>query len=152
MVTWTPLLNDSEPDCCIAACGHAVQLWTGKAPSDAEIQTAQDQFSGLDSWSKPLWGWWRRGIGGHRLGGFARIRPAQIPDAVQRFGCAYVCFNNFQGVSRHCVLQLAGGFVSWGKEYSFAAAPLPWDIDCAWAIAPRYHPILLWWTIRNWFL
>lgn len=150
MTAWTPLLNDKIPDCGVAACGHAIQLWTGKAPSDADIQIAQDRFSSLDSTSKPLWGWMRRGIGKHRLGGYARIRREQIPDAVARFGCAYVGLTKFMWLDNHIVLQVKGGVVSGGVEYP--GAVIPEDVDAAYAIAEHWHPILLWWTLRNLFL
>lgn len=155
MTIWTPLLNDKIPDCGVAACGHAIQLWVGKAPSDADIQIAQDRFSSLDSTSKPLWGWLWRGIGGHRLGGFARIRPEQIPDAVARFGCAYVGLN-WPGVGAHIVVvvSVADGvtFVTWGHEVTVSASDFAAWTDAAYAIAEHWHPILAWWTLRNWFL
>lgn len=151
MTTWRAFLNDKIPDCGVAACGHAIQLWTGKAPSDADIQIAQDRFSALEDWAKPLRGWFCRGIGGNKLGGFARIRPNQIGAAIKRFGCAYVCLSAFEGSRDHAVLVIAdGAIVSWGKEYP--GPPLLANVLEAYAIAEHWHPVLLWWTLRNWGL
>lgn len=150
MTVWPMLLNDKIPDCGVAACGHAIQLWEGKAPSDAGIQIAQDRFSAIDDAAKPLWGWFWRGIGKHKLGGYARIRPEQIPDAIKRFGCAYVLYAFFRNAPNHIVLAIPGNrVVSWGDEFS---ADDPGAILEAYAIAEHWHPILLWWTLRNWGL
>lgn len=147
---WPMLLNDKLPDCGVAACGHAIQLWEGKAPSDEDVQIAEDRFSATDYDSKVLWGWAWRGIGKHKLGGYARIRPEQIPDAIKRFGCAYVCMARFMGVNSHAVLAIPGAVVSWGAEYQ--GAVIREDVESAYAIAKRWHPILLWWSLRNWGL
>lgn len=155
MTAWTPLLNDKIPDCGVAACGHAIQLWTGTAPSDAEIQIAEDRFSAMDYVSKPLWGWVWRGIGRNRLGGYARIRPDQVADAVKRFGCVYAALN-WPGVGAHGVLVTRVGdgvtFVTWGYEVTVSDADFAAWLEEAYAIAEYWHPILLWWTLRNWGL
>lgn len=155
MTSWPMLLNDTLPDCGVAACGHAIQLWTGKAPSDADIQIAEDRFSATDYASKVLWGWAWRGIGGHKLGGYARIRPDQVGDAVARFGCAYVALN-WPGVGGHAVLVISVGdgvtFVTWGREVTVSSADFAAWFNEAYAIAQHWHPILLWWTLRNWGL
>lgn len=150
MTVWHAFLNDKIPDCGVAACCNAISLWTDKVTDLKDVQIANDRFGALDDYAKPLWGWWRRGIGGHKLGGYARIRPEQIPDAVKRFGCAYVGMKQFLGTSSHVVLAIPGAVVSWGKEYP--GAVIPEDVDSAWAIAEHWSPILLWWTLRNWFL
>lgn len=157
MPQWAVLLNDQIPDCGVAACGHAIQFWTGDPPSDADIQIANDRFSSDDYTSKVLWGWWRRGIGSNFLGGFATIKPSQIPDAIKRFGCAFVALNSFQGVRQHAVLQTHNAAVSWGKEYPLwtdSPSENGLDISEAYAIAPKFHPILIWYALTNnprWF-
>lgn len=151
MTAWRAFLNDLVPDCGVAACCNAMLLWNTASPADADAQQANDRFSSADYNSKVLWGWLRRGIGANKLGGFARIKPAQIPDAVKRFGCAFVCFDQFQGVGPHAVLQIGGGvYVSWGREYQgpFISS----QVVEAYAIAPKYHPVLLWWSISNFWL
>lgn len=148
MTAWALLLNDKIPDCGVAACGYAIQLWTGAPPSDADIQIANDRFSSADYNSKVLWGWLWRGIGGNKLGGFARIKPAQTKDAISRFGCAIVFLNSFRGASGHAVLAIPGAVVSWGQEFPASDA---WDISEAYAVAKHWSPILLWWSVRNLF-
>lgn len=149
MTAWRSFLNDRRPDCGVAACCNAMLLWGTGNPTDEEARLADDRFGALDDFSKPLWGWWRRGIAGVRLGGFARIRPEQVYDAVSRFGCVYLCLSRFNGVmGNHVVLMIGGGVtVSWGKEH-FVATPLA-DIVEAYAIAPDFSPILAWWALTN---
>lgn len=152
MTAWAMLLNDKEGDCGVAACGHAIQLWTGAPPSDGDIQIANDRFSSADYNSKVLWGWWRRGIGSNKLGGFARIKPSQIPDAIKRFGCVFVALNSFQGVGPHAVLVIRNAAVSWGREYPiWTDTPRDNELDIceAYAIAPKFHPIFIWWAVTN---
>ncbi len=146
---WPMYMNDREPDCGAAAAGHAIQLWTGIAPSDADIQIANDRFSAAGGNSKLLSGWKWRGIGGNKLGGYARIKPSQINDAVARFGCAYVAFDSFHGVGPHAVLAIPSGYVSWGQEFADSGNG---TIQEAYAISPYWTPILLWWSITNFWL
>lgn len=154
MTTWRLFLNDRLPDCGVAACCNAMLLWNTADPIDDDAKTADDRFSSADYNSKVLWGWFRRGIGANKLGGFATIKPSQIPDAIKRFGCAFVCFDQFQGAGSHAVLQIPGGvYVSWGREYQgpFISS----RVVEAYAIAPKFHPILIWWALTNnprWFL
>lgn len=148
MTIWRVFLNDKIPDCGVAACCNAMLLWKVQPePTDADAQIADDRFSAADYASKVLWGWWWRGIGKNKLGWFARIKPDQIDDAVKRFGCAFVCLDQFQGVGAHAVLKTATGYVSWGQVY-----PGPYissNIIEAYAIAPKFHPILVWWALCN---
>lgn len=128
-------------------------LWGTADPTDQDAKLADDRFSAADYVSKVLWGWWRRGIGGNKLGGFARIKPSQIDKAVARFGCAFVAFKRFESAGDHAVLRTKDAFISWGKEYSLYVAPDS-DISEAYAIAPKFHPILIWWALTNnprWF-
>jgi hypothetical protein len=151
LTAWRPFLNDRLPDCGVAACCNAILLWGG-AVTDADAQQADDRFSATDYTSKVLWGWWRRGIGGNKLGGFATIKPSQIDDAVRKFGCAFVVLNTFKGVGPHAVLSIPGKVISWGAEYDDR---LLQDVSAAYAIAPKFHPILVWWALTNnprWFL
>lgn len=148
MTTWRTFLNDKEPDCGVAACCNAILLWGGEV-SDADAQLANDRFSSADYNSKVLWGWLRRGIGGNYLGGFARLRPSQIPDAIARFGCVFAALNSFHGVGPHAVLMTKTAVVSWGKEYTESGGLAFSEV---YAIAPKYHPILLWWTVSNFWL
>lgn len=159
MTVWRAFLNDKIPDCGVAACCNAMLLWKAANPTDTDAKVADDRFSAADYTSKVLWGWFWRGIADHKLGGFATIRPAQIPDAIKRFGCAFVSCSNFEGTSGgHAVLAIAGDkptahwkVVSWGEEYPGWSC----KIDGAYAIAPKFHPILMWWALRNnprWFL
>jgi hypothetical protein len=143
------LLNDKIPDCGVAACGHAIQLWTGQPPTDADVQIANDRFSSADYDSKVLAGWRDRGIGPNKLGSYARIRIAQIPDAIARYGCAILFLNTFRGVTGHAVLAIPGSVVSWGQEYPSSDAT---DICEAYAVSPKWQWILLWWSIRNAFI
>lgn len=154
MTVWRPFLNDQIPDCGVAACCNAMLLWKTADPTDADAKKADDRFSAADYASKVLWGWWERGIGGNKLGGFATIKPSQIDAAVKRFGCAFVVFDQFQGsAAQHAVLKTKDGYVSWGKVY-----PGPYlssNVVQAFAIAPKFHPILIWWALTNnprWFL
>lgn len=157
MTAWRAFLNDKDPDCGVAACCNAMLLWNTANPSDEDAQLADDRFSSADYNSKVLWGWWRRGIGGNRLGGFATIKPAQIPDAIARFGCAWVALNSFHGVGPHAVLVVRNAAVSWGREYPiWTDTPRDDELDIsdAYAIAPKFHPILIWWALINnprWF-
>lgn len=154
MTVWRAFLNDKIPDCGVAACCNAMLLWGTASPSDADAKLADDRFSANDYTSKVLWGWFWRGIGGNRLGGFATIKPSQIEDAIARFGCALVVYNAFDGVpGNHAVLATPGGIdVSWGVEYSTEGGG---NVVGAYAIAPKFHPILIWWALTNnprWFL
>lgn len=153
MTVWRVFLNDQIPDCGVAACCNAMLLWKTADPTDDDAKQADDRFSAADYASKVLWGWWSRGIGGNKLGGFATIKPSQIPVAVKRFGCAFVCLDQFRGVGAHAVLQVAGDkLVSWGAEYDTSKFD---EIVEAYAIAPKFHPILIWWALTNnprWFL
>jgi hypothetical protein len=152
MTQWRAFLNDRIPDCGVAACCNAMLLWNTASPSDADAQLANDRFSSADYNSKVLWGWLRRGIGGNKLGGFARIKPSQIPDAIARFGCVFAALNSFEGVGPHAVLMTKTAIVSWGREYT-ASDGL--DFSEVYAIAPKFHPILIWWALTNnprWFL
>lgn len=150
MTAWRMFLNDELPDCGVAACCNAILLWGGDV-TDADAQLANDRFSSADYNSKVLWGWLRRGIGGNYLGGFARIRPSQIEDAIARFSCVFVAFKRFESAADHAVLRTKDSFISWGREYSLYVAPDS-DISEAYAIAPKYHPILLWWTVSNFWM
>lgn len=149
MTTWRAFLNDKLPDCGVAACCNAMLLWNTASPNDDDAKTANDRFSSAGGNSKVLWGWLRRGIGGNYLGGFARIKPSQVPDAVKRFGCAFVAFDTFRGVGPHAVLAIPAGYVSWGQEFVDSGGG---TISEAYAIAPHWHPILLWWSITNFWL
>jgi hypothetical protein len=152
MTIFRAFLNDSIPDCGVAACCNAIVAWGGEV-EDSDAQLANDRFSAADYASKVLWGWWWRGIGENHLGGFATIQKSQIPEAVRRFGCAYVVMRTYKGVGPHAVLPTPVGIESWGR-----VDPVPLvqdDIDAAFAIAPRFHPILIWWALTNnprWFL
>lgn len=148
MTAWHAFLNDQIGDCGVAACCNAINLWYGdNTVDDFDAKEADDRFSAADYTSKVLWGWWRRGIGGNYLGGFARIRPEQIPDAVTKFGCAYVSCSAFRGIQiNHAVLAIPGDkVVSWGSEYPISDCV----IEDAFALAPKFHPIFVWWALRN---
>lgn len=155
MTVWRAFLNDrGVPDCGVAACCNAINHWYGDdTVDDDDAQQANDRFSAADYAAKVLWGWWERGIGSNKLGGFATIKPSQIDAAVKRFGCAFVCLDQFQGVGAHAVLKTKDGYISWGRVY-----PGPYlssNITKAFAIAPKFHPILMWWALTNnprWFL
>jgi hypothetical protein len=104
MTIFRIFLNDQIPDCGVAACCNAIALWGGEV-EDTDAQLANDRFSAADYASKVLWGWWNRGIGLNRLGGFATIKPAQIPAAVARFGCAFVVYDGFASVKGNHVAR-----------------------------------------------
>lgn len=153
MTIWRAFLNDKVADCGVAACCNAMLLWETADPSDEDAKIADDRFSAMDYTAKVLWGWWRRGIGSNKLGGFATIKPSQIDDAILRFGCVFILFDQFQGVGPHCVLKTKGGYVSWGRI--FTGTYNSSNVVAAYAIAPKFHPILIWWALRNnprWFL
>lgn len=148
MTVWRAFLNDKIPDCGVAACCNALNLWYGDGTvGDADAKLANDRFSAADYSGKVLWGWYRRGIGNIKLGGFATIRKSQIPAVVQRFGCALVLMSRYRGLTDHIVLVVKGGVESGGVQY---AEPLvKEDIKTAYAIAPKFHPVFIWWAVRN---
>lgn len=148
MTAWRVFLNDRLPDCGVAACCNAILLWGGSV-NDTDAQIADDRFSSNDYNAKVLWGWWRRGIGNNKLGGFATIKSWQIEEAVSRFGCAFVVFDKFEGVGPHAVLAIKGDkVVSWGREYGPAVID-PSSVTATFVIAPRFSPILIWYAITN---
>lgn len=156
MTVWTPLGNDSIPDCTIAACGHAVQLWTGNAPSAESVQSAFKAWcSGECNVGLTLWRWWWNGLGGHHVGGFATLRGRdELRQASNKFGCAYVSMKRFMDATDHTILVIAmnaNGLtcVSWGAEYPLSWADYDRDVNRAYAIAQRWKPVLAWWCIKN---
>lgn len=154
MTVWRTFLNDKIDDCGVAAACNAIDLWYGDdSVSDDDAKLADDRFGATDYVSKTLWGWWRRGIGKYKLGGFATIKPTQIADAVNRFGCAFVLMSRYHDVNNHVVLPTKVGVESWGDL--FATKLNLNDVTKAYAIAKDFHPIFIWWALTNnprWFL
>jgi hypothetical protein len=102
------MLNDQLGDCTCAAMGHMVQAWTSDTGgevvlADSVILDAYEKACGYDP-ADPnsdqggveldVLNWWRRnGLGGHRIGAFAALDPANeehVRQAVYLFGGAYI--------------------------------------------------------------
>ena len=155
---WGPLGTDFySPDCGVEACGQAIKLWTGQAPSHEAIDLAQNRFSALGGLQKALGGWLWRSIEGHRLGGYARIVSLREQQAaIRRWGCFIVAMRGLpETKANHIILVLKSDaesitYVSWGSERT--ALKRECVFGTAYAIVPKFHPILIWWTIKNAFV
>lgn len=105
------LMNDSLGDCTIAAVGHAVQVLTANATTEASVTDAEalqyyEQWDGYDP-SNPasdqggicldvLNSWRQNTFAGHKLLAFATALPANqihIQQAIALFGGVYIGFN-----------------------------------------------------------
>lgn len=105
---WGMMLNDQLGDCTCAAAGHMIEQWTvnagtGIIPTDSDILAAYEAITGYNP-SKSnsdqgaveldVLNYWRNtGIGGHKIGAYVVMNPADINHikaAVSIFGGAYI--------------------------------------------------------------
>lgn len=101
--------NNDLGDCTIAACGHAIQIFTGNAQGsvktipDSEIVAAYSAVSGYNPNNGAhddganeidvLNYWTNTGVGGDKLGSYAAVAPTDmdmIRQVVYLFGCCYI--------------------------------------------------------------
>jgi hypothetical protein len=159
MIEWTPLGNDTEADCVIAAAGHAIQLWTGTPPTMAEVERAYQKDCGGGpgcNYLTVLWKWFWSGIGGHRLRGFAPCPASAVDASVRRYGCLYAGIR-WPEVGDHCVLVLASSpdavtFVTWGREVTVARADFNSWLTDGYSISNTGPIIWPWLRYGAWWL
>jgi len=106
------MLNDQLGDCTIAACGHAVQIWSLNASGteitvpDSEIETIYEKWCGYvpgdpntDNGGVELdvlGDWLHNGFAGHNLAAYASVNPAnlgEVRQAINLFGGVYIGIN-----------------------------------------------------------
>jgi hypothetical protein len=104
---WPMYANDRVGDCTTAAAGHMIEAWTapvrGRAVeiSARAVLAAFNQVKQVDPQTGEegaveldvLKYWRRRGIGGHRIGAFARVPVSDhrlVRDAAYLFGGLYI--------------------------------------------------------------
>jgi hypothetical protein len=116
ITSWGMLMNDTLGDCTCAGVGHAVQVWTANASTEATITDAE-VLSIYENWcgynpANPatdqggiclnvLKNWQQQGFSGHRLSAFATVLPANqahVMQAVNLFGGVYIGLNVPQSV------------------------------------------------------
>lgn len=108
ITSWGTMLNDRLGDCTIAACAHAVQVWTASTGSetsicDATIEKYYEQWDGYkpghpntDSGGVELdvlKSWKKHGFAGNKLTAFADPSPAnltEIRQSIALFGGVYI--------------------------------------------------------------
>jgi hypothetical protein len=104
---WGMMLNDQLGDCTIAACGHALQVFTGgkRTESDAVIQTYYSKWCGYNP-ADPntdqggveldvLNSWKSQTFNGHVLEGFVQPQPqnfSHVMHSIAEFGGLYIGF------------------------------------------------------------
>lgn len=105
---WGMMLNDQLGDCTIAACGHAIQVWTANLTGeitvpDSDILKAYEDWDGYNP-SDPnsdqggveidvLNDWRKNGLSGHSLLAYADPDPQDIihvKQSVVLFGGVYI--------------------------------------------------------------
>jgi hypothetical protein len=105
---WGMMLNDNLGDCTIAACGHAIQVWTVNLGSqvtipDSDILKAYEDWDGYNP-SDPntdqggveidvLNSWRKQGLSAHTLLAYADPDPGDIvhvKQAINLFGGVYI--------------------------------------------------------------
>lgn len=132
--------NDTIGDCTCVAAGHVIELWTAVAKGapaevgEAAVVEAYSAVSGYDPKTGAsdsgahmldvLKHWRRRGIGGHKIDGFAYVDPGHhtlFGAAIATFGGAYLGFKLPLTAKRPGVwdvpkegLVREGKFGSWG--------------------------------------
>ena len=151
---WDANLNDTLPNCTTAACANAVQIWRdGVGPTDDEILRA---FSRWGSKHKHVMrGFWRDGLGGLKIKCFARLADrAEVGEAIDRFGCAYLSMGEVSGVKNHVVLAIDAGlegitFVTWGRVQQMVWAEYEAKVKQAYAFSPKWSWKMAWWQIKN---
>jgi hypothetical protein len=95
---WPMYANDRLGDCTCAAAGHMIEAWTGEAGrpvaevTESDVVAAFEQVKSCDEKGEcgavelDVLNYWRKsGIGGHKIGAFAKI-PTFDP-AVVKVGC-----------------------------------------------------------------
>jgi len=104
---WGMMLNDSLGDCTIAACAHAIQVWTRPwgmvTPSDSVVLDAYQRWDGYDPKipSSDLGGnplivlnrWRTEGLGGHKILSYVAPQPQNMDHikwAIAIFGGVYI--------------------------------------------------------------
>jgi len=105
---WGIMLNDNLGDCTIAACGHAIQVWsrqvmTKYTVSDSDILAAYELWDGYDPTNPAtddggveldvLNNWRNLGLANHKLFGFAEVTPTnllEVRQAINLFGGVYI--------------------------------------------------------------
>jgi hypothetical protein len=104
---WGMMMNDTLGDCTIAACGHALQVFTGGkiTESDKVIESYYSKWCGY----KPghpntdnggveldvLNDWQAQGFDGHKLIGFVQPQPqnlSHVMHSIAEFGGVYIGF------------------------------------------------------------
>jgi hypothetical protein len=105
---WGMMLNDTLGDCTIAACGHAVQVWTANTGSEVTLPNATIEKY-YEEWDGYVPGdpstdnggieldvlndWKKQGLAGHKLMAFADPRFANLTEVRQSialFGGVYI--------------------------------------------------------------
>lgn len=105
---WGMMLNDALGDCTIAACGHAIQVWSLNASaeqtvSNSNILSAYEDWCGYDPADPEtdqggieldvLTDWKRAGLAGHKLTAFASVDVSNLEEvrqAIDLFGGIYI--------------------------------------------------------------
>jgi hypothetical protein len=102
---WGMMLNDTLGDCTIAACGHAIQVWTKDkiTPPDSLILQKYEQWCGYINGDpntdqggnelQVLSDWKNQTFGGHVLRGFVDPQPqnfGHIMHSIAEFGGVYI--------------------------------------------------------------
>ena len=107
VIEWPMYANDRIGDCTTAAAGHMIEAWTAPARgraveiSERAVLAAFDKVKQVDPQTGEegaveldvLKYWRRRGIGGHRIGAFARVMVSDhrlVRDAAYLFGGLYI--------------------------------------------------------------
>jgi|SRR5271166_38749 len=104
---WGMMLNDTLGDCTIAACGHALQVFTGGkiTEPDATIESYYSKWCGYVPGNPNtdqggveldvLNGWKSGGFDGHVLDGFVQPQPqnlSHVMHSIAEFGGIYIGF------------------------------------------------------------
>ena len=110
VTNWGMMLNDTLGDCTIAACAHAVQVWTAaRLPSseytvaDSVVLSAYEAWDGYDPNNHDtdqggieldvLTDWKANGLGDHGLEAFAAVNVKnqdEVKTAIDLFGGVYI--------------------------------------------------------------
>ena len=139
--------------CVVEACAQATYVWTGVAPTDAQVDQAQNEFSGSAEDIKALEGFCDRGVCGTKAFGYALISTdAQIKQAIDMSGCAMLGMAMFEGVGPHMVLAISYtpefvNVVSWGAVYSLSWADHAANKNSSYALFRSFDWHWIWWNM-----
>lgn len=127
ITAWGMMLNDSLGDCTIAACGHAIQVWTGCAGSevtlpDSAILEGYESWCGYDPGDSNtdrggvevdvLNNWRKSSFSGHVLSMYADPEPTNlehIKQAIYLFGGVYIGVALPVSVQNHSIWDVHPG-------------------------------------------